>query len=124
MDLVKLVMNQLSGDMLGKLSSLVGTDIETTRKAIAAAVPAILSGLSGLAAHDDGARKLASTINGLSASGLGDIGNPADMLSSDSGPLLQKGSGLLSSLLGDNVVSAIAGAVGRFAGLDAAATKK
>jgi uncharacterized protein (UPF0333 family) len=127
MDLVKLITDQLSGDALGELSSQLGTDSDTTRDATSAAVPAILAGLTGLAGSDDGARKLASTLNNLDSSasgGLAGLGNIANMLGGDASALQQKGGSLLASLFGDSLVSNIAASVGRYAGLDAAMTKK
>ncbi|MCI0357935.1 MAG: DUF937 domain-containing protein [Planctomycetaceae bacterium] len=131
MDLVKLVTEQLSGDVLRSLGSLIGADSESTREAAGAAVPALLSGLAGMAQTDDGARKLASTINNLETSvpgGLGALGNLAGMLGGDAGgdasSVPSLGGRLLSSLFGDSLSSGIANAVGRFAGLDASLTKK
>ena len=127
MDLVKLITDQLSGDALGSLSSLLGTDSKTTRDAAGAAVPALLSGLAGMAGTDDGARKLASTINNLDTSvpgGLSALSSLAGMLGGDTSAVAQKGGSLLSSLFGDSLVSGIASQVGRFAGLDSGITKK
>src|SRR5262245_38825531 len=102
MNLVKVILDLLfSGDVLGKLSSLLGTDEDSTKTAASAAVPALLSGLAGMAASDEGARKLSSTLNGLD---LGKLGNLTKMLGGDTGALTQKGSALLSSLFGDSVV--------------------
>jgi cytochrome c556 len=121
MDLVKLIDEQFSGDVLGKLSSLLNTDSQTARKATSAAVPAILSALSGLAASEDSAHKLASTLGSLDNSHLG---NMAQALSGDTGSFLQKGGSMLSSLFGDSLVANIAGAVGRYTHLDAGAIMK
>ncbi len=55
MNLVKQIMDQLSGSALGQLGSLLGTNAETTERATSAAVPALLSALAGMASHDDGA---------------------------------------------------------------------
>jgi hypothetical protein len=127
MDLVKLITDQLSGDALSSLSSLLGTDSKTTRDAASAAVPALLSGLAGMAGTDDGARKLASTINNLDSGvpgGLSALSSLAGMLGGDTSSVAQKGGSLLSSLFGDSLVSGIANQVGRFAGLDTGITKK
>jgi Bacterial protein of unknown function (DUF937) len=122
MNLVKIILDLLfSGDVLGKLSSLLGTDNESTKKATSAAVPALLSGLAGLAASDDGVRKLASTFNGLDPSSLGNL---AKMLGGDTSAVTQKGTNLLSSLFGESLVSSIASSVGKFADLDTSMTKK
>jgi hypothetical protein len=124
MDLVKLITSQLSDEVLGKLSSLVGADPETTRRAATATVPALLAGLSGIASNEDGARKLSSLLGNLDPGELGDLGNVARIAGGEASTLVQKGSGLLSSLMGDNMVAGIAGAVARYAGLDSSAARK
>jgi cell fate (sporulation/competence/biofilm development) regulator YmcA (YheA/YmcA/DUF963 family) len=121
MNLVKSILDQLSGGALDTLASNIGADAEKTRTAASAAVPAILSALTGMAATDSGARKLGSTLDGLD---LGSLGNLASALGGDGSSLAQKGSQLLASLLGDNLVSSIAAAVSQFSGLDPAAAKK
>jgi hypothetical protein len=49
MNLVDLVTSQLTGDVLGKLGGLVGTNESQTRAATSAAVPALLTAFSKLA---------------------------------------------------------------------------
>jgi hypothetical protein len=122
MNLVKIIFDLLfSGDVLGKLSSFLGLSTEATKKAASAAVPSMLSGLAGLASSEDGAQRLASTLNSLDTSSIGNLGRS---LGGDPTSLTQKGGSLLSSLFGDNVVSNIASSVGKFAGLDFSAAKK
>src|SRR6187399_1410210 len=111
MNLVESILNQVSGDALGKLSSLVNSDGNTTRSAISAAVPTVLASLAGLAGNKDGANKLASALGNLDTKGLGDL---SGMLAGGAGDLVQKGGGLLSSLLGNTLVANIASAVGRY----------
>jgi len=120
MNLVESILNQVSGDALGKLSSLVNSDGNTTRSAISAAVPTVLASLAGLAGTKDGANKLASALGNLDTKGLGDL---SGMLAGGAGDLVQKGGGLLSSLLGNTLVANIASAVGRYAGLGADSAK-
>jgi Bacterial protein of unknown function (DUF937) len=121
MNLIKLIEDQLSGGLLDKLSSVLGTDPDTTGRAASAAVPTLLAGLVNLASNDDGVRKLSSTLNNLDSSGLGNIGQ---LLSGDSSSLLSKGTSLVASLFGDNMFSNIAGAIGRFAGWDTGISRK
>ena len=47
MNLVDLVKDQLTGQVLGSLGSLIGADESQTRSATSAAVPALLGGLTG-----------------------------------------------------------------------------
>ena len=55
MNLVKLITDQLSGEALNKLSSMLGADSDSTTMAARAAVPSLLAGLAGLASHGIGA---------------------------------------------------------------------
>ncbi len=115
MNLVKQIMDQFSGSALGQLGSLLGTDAETTERAATAAVPSLLSVLSGLASTDDGARKLSNTLASLDTGGLGNI---AQMLGGNSSTVLNKGNSLLSSLLGEGVIASLASALARFGGFN------
>jgi hypothetical protein len=108
----------VSGDSVGKLSSLANVDSEKTRTATRAAVPAILSALAGAASTKDGAKKLVSTLRDL------DFDRLTNMIGADTGALVQQGNGLLKSLLGDNLSSSIASAIGRYSGMGADAVKK
>jgi Bacterial protein of unknown function (DUF937) len=120
MNLVKQIMDQLSGDTFGQLGSLLGADAETTERATTAAVPSLLSALAGLARTDEGARKLTNTVGGLD---LGSLGNVAQMLGGGASSALNKGSSLLGSLFGDSTTSALAGTLSRFTGLSSSMTK-
>ena len=114
MNLVKMIQDQLSGDVLNKLSSVIGAEPEATSRAASAAVPTLLSGLVNQFSSIDGAKKLSNVLSGLDTSA---IGNFANMLGGDSSSLLGKGSGLLASLFGDGLINSAANAIGRFSGL-------
>jgi GTP cyclohydrolase II len=93
MNLVDLVSSQLTGDVLGKLGGLIGANESQTRTASNAAVPALLSALSGLASTNSGADKLASAMGGLDLKTLGNLagllgGGQASSLGSTGGDLL------------------------------------
>ena len=120
MNLVNQIMNQLSGDALGKLSGLLGTDGETTEQAASAAVPSLLAGLAGLASQAGGTQKITTALGNIDTSTLGNL---AHMLGGNSDSLTQKGGSLLSSLFGDSLLSSIATAISRFSGLNAGAAK-
>ena len=96
MNLVELVKSQLTPDLLGKLAAQVGASESQAKSAVGAAVPALLSALAGSASQAGGAQKLLSALTGL--------GSMSDMLS---GASLEKGTGLLGSLLGGSTLSAI-----------------
>src|SRR5262245_23254569 len=120
MDLVKTILDQLSGDNLDRLSSQLGTSPKAANAAVSAAVPTILSSLAGLAANHDGAKKLSSALGGLD---LGKLASFASLLGGDRNTVAQQGQNLLGSLFGDSLVSNIASSIGRYAGLDAGTTK-
>lgn len=119
MNLVKLVMDQLSADTMGKLSGLLGTDRSTAASAATVAVPSMLAGLVGMSSDDDGARKLGATLGSIDTSRAGDF---IYSLGSDVGSLAQKGSNLLSSLFGSGTHTGLVDSISRFSGLGSNAT--
>jgi len=101
MNLVDLVTSQLTGDVLGKLGGLVGTNETQTRAATTAAVPALLSAFSKLASTNSGAGQLANAMGGLD---LKTLGNLAGLLGGGQASSLGGiGGNLLSSLMGNNL---------------------
>jgi hypothetical protein len=116
MNLVKHIMDQLSGGALGQLGTLLGTDEETTERAATAAVPSILAALAGMTSNDDGLRKLTSALGGLDTSGLGNI---TQLLSNNASSVLNNGTSLLGSLFGDSMVSGLTSTLSRLTGINA-----
>jgi hypothetical protein len=120
MNLVKLIEEQLSGSTLGKLSSALGADPETTGAAASAAVPTVLSGLANLASGGDGLKKLTALLGGLDTS---NVANFANLLGGDSSSLLNKGTSMLSSLFGDSMTASATSAISKFSGLNSGMVK-
>jgi hypothetical protein len=120
MDLVKSILDQLTGDSLDKLGAEFGASPDKVRTAAQAAVPTILSSLAGLASSNVGAQKLSSTLGSLD---LGKVSSLAGMLGGDASEVTQQGGNLLGSLFGDGLISNITSAISRFAGLGGGATK-
>jgi hypothetical protein len=114
MNLVKDIMDQFSGDLLGKLSSLLNADEDSVNHASNAAVPALLAGISSLASNNDGARKITNVLSSLGSSGLGDVMN---LLRNDPSAAETRGTSLLTSLFGDNMLTNLAGMLGKSSGL-------
>src|SRR6516164_6892324 len=113
-NLVSLVMQFLTPDMIARIASALGVDRTNTQTAIGAAVPGLLAGLSGVAAQPDGAQKLVDTVRQQT----GALGSFANMIgASGQSSLIEKGSQILSSLLGGRDQTALAGAVSKYAGL-------
>lgn len=113
-NLVSYIMQFLTPDMIGRIATALGLDRNDTQTGIAGTVPALLAALSGVAARPGGAQSIVDTIKQQPsvAENFGSMiatGNPSS--------LVEKGSNLLMSLLGSRDQSALAGAVGKFAGL-------
>jgi hypothetical protein len=60
-NLVTLVMQFLTPDMIGRIAGALGLDRGATQTALGGAVPGLLAGLSNVVAQPGGARKLADT---------------------------------------------------------------
>lgn len=122
MNLVDLIKNLLSGELLEKLSALIGEGEDKTKAAADAAIPAILAGLSGLASSPGGAEKV---VNTLRSPEVGSLDSVTDSLTrGDTGALVEKGMGWLSSLLGGGGLLGLLGALAKATGLDEGAIKK
>jgi hypothetical protein len=107
-------MQFLTPDMVGRIAAAQGLNRSDTQSGVSAAVPALLAALIGLADKPGGAQSLVSTIK--QQSGVAD--NFGSMIGgSNQASFIDRGSSLLTSLLGSHDVSSLAGAVGRFAGL-------
>lgn len=119
MNLVKLITDQLSGEALNKLSTMLGADSDSTTMAAHAAVPSLLAGLAGLASHGIGGKRLADALSGLDPN----MGSISQLVSGDSSNVAMRGAGLLSSLLGDNTVGGLANALSDFSGLTSSTAK-
>ena len=110
--LVSAISRVLTPELVGKMASASGLDRGTTQSAVGAFVPAILSGLSDLAAKPGGARQIADAI-AEQPSGI--LSNLAATLSGAQGA--DKGSGILASLLGGGVLNTLASTLSRFVGI-------
>ena len=122
MNLIDTIKNSLfSNGHLNQLSSLIGADEGATKSAIGAAVPTVLSALSQVASKGDGAQKVVSAISRL---GAGSVGDAAHMLTGQADSVLEKGSGILNSLLGGSMLSGIVSAVSMFSGIGSGAMQK
>ena len=115
MNIVDLVKDQLTSQVLGSLGSLAGTNEAQTKAASAAAIPALLGGLAKLAGNAQGAGQLASALGGLD---LGMLGNLAGVLGgANSSKVSNLGGGLLGTLFGNTATSAIVEMLASFLGI-------
>ncbi|MBO0765049.1 MAG: DUF937 domain-containing protein [Hyphomicrobiaceae bacterium] len=101
------------------MASVSGLDRSTTQSAVGASMPAILNGFADLAAKPGGARQIADAIAEQPA---GMLSNLAQTLGSSS-MSAEKGTGLLSSLLGGGVLNTLVSTLSRFVGIGEGSTR-
>jgi hypothetical protein len=115
MNLVEQMLKQfLSGDTLGQFAGAVGASSDDTKKAISAAVPALLSGIGSVASKPEGANKLWSTLKNMDDSGLSDLGGMLTGNKTDE--LAKSGTSILEALLGKGMLGSLIGALASFLG--------
>ena len=114
-NLVSLALRYLTPDMIAQIASALGVDKSLIGKAVTAMVPGLLRSFANIAATPDGARKLAGAISqqkpGLLDNLASTIGGAGQQ------DLVSSGLNTLNSLLGGSAVPAVAGALGKFAGI-------
>jgi hypothetical protein len=113
-NLVSYVMQFLTPDMIGRIAGALGLSRSDTQAGVGAVVPALLGALSGLAEKPGGPQSLVNTIKQQS----GVVDTFATMIGGNNqSSFIERGSSLLTSLLGGHDQAALTGAVARFAGL-------
>jgi hypothetical protein len=118
-NIVSLVMQFLTPDMVGRIATALGFDRNKAQSAISGAVPALLAAFNDVATQPGGAQKLADAARQQT----GSLENFASVLASGGqSSLLDKGSQLLSSLVGGQDQNALIGAIAKFTGLGQGAT--
>jgi hypothetical protein len=120
-NLVSVVMQFLTPDMIAKIASALGLDHSVAQKAIGGAVPALLAGLADVASTPNGARQLSST---LAQQQPGSLESLKSLIGgSGQNALAETGSSMLSGLFGGGALDTMAQSVGKFAGVDTGAGK-
>ena len=94
--LIDLLKQELSGDAVQQLSNHIGADPQATRSALAAAVPAVLGGMSQTAQQPGGEE----TINQAAQQHAGALGNFGSLLNRTPADLSPDHGGLLGRVLG------------------------
>src|SRR5215468_1890416 len=118
-NLVSLVLQLLTPDMIGRIASALGLDRNLVQSAIGAVVPSLLAGFSSVAAQPGGAQKLVD----VASQQTGTLESFARMLGSgNQSSFAERGSQMLSSLLGSQDQNALAGAISKFTGIGQGAT--
>jgi len=97
-NIVEAVKNELTGDLLAKLTGTVGESVDTVKSAANAATPALLSALAGLAINQLGADKLISVLEGFGADSPGKLRD--DIIHGRGDHVQERGGTVLGSLLG------------------------
>ncbi len=118
MNLIDEIKKHLPQDVVSKLGSQLGVGEAEAGKAVGAAVPSMLAGVSQMAQSGDGANKLATALKGLDLSALG---NPAQALAG--GGLGDIGGKMLGNLFGGSLLGKLGDAIGKFSGMGEGASK-
>jgi hypothetical protein len=113
-NLVSYMMQFLTPDMIGRIAGALGLNRSDAQSGVGAVVPALLAAFGGLADKPGGAQSLVNTIKQQS----GVLDNFASMIGGNNqSSFIERGSSLLTSLLGSHDQAALTGAIARFAGL-------
>ena len=113
-NLVSLIMQYLTPDMIGRIAAATGLDRNRASTAVSASVPALLAALSNAATRPGGAQKLVDAAK----QHVGTLDNLASIIGGGNQTALAgKGSQILASLLGGQDQAALAGAVAKVAGM-------
>ena len=119
-NLVSVVMQFLTPDMIAKIASVLGLDRNVTQKAVAGAIPALLASLADVASTPNGARQLTNTLTQQSSS-LESLKNLVG--GAGQNLLAETGSSMLSGLFGGGTLDAMAQTIGKFAGIGEGTSK-
>jgi Bacterial protein of unknown function (DUF937) len=120
-NLVSVVMQFLTPDMIAKIASALGLDRSVAQKAIGGAVPALLASLADVASTPNGVRQLSST---LAQQQPGSLESLKSLIGGSSqSTLAETGSSMLSGLFGGGTLDTMAQTIGKFAGVDASSSK-
>ncbi len=110
-NLIDLVKDQLSEQVMGQLGSVLGGNAAQSSAAISSALPGLLSSLIDVGTSDSGAESMLAAISNQDDSILDNLGSLLG--GSGQSTLMSAGTNILGSLLGDsglgNIVSAVAG---------------
>jgi Bacterial protein of unknown function (DUF937) len=115
-NLMSVVMQFLTPDMMAKIASCLGLDRSIAQKAIGGAVPALLSSLADVASTPNGARQLGNVLAQQPPASLETLKNLIG--GSSNNTLADSGSSLLSGLFGGGTLDTMAQSIGKFTGID------
>ncbi len=121
MNLVSIIMQMLTPELIGKLATGIGGDKSLVGKAAGALIPSILGSLVGVSAQPNGGSLITNAITKLDPGLMGNLGSVLG--GAGQGALATTGTNILGSLLGNSALGQLAGAAGKFSGLGDAASK-
>ncbi len=121
MNLVSIIMQMLTPELIGKLAGGIGGDKSLVGKAVGALVPSILGSLVGVAGQPNGGSLITNAITKLDPGLMGNLGSVLG--GAGQGALATTGTNILGSLLGNSALGQLAGAAGKFSGLGDTASK-
>lgn len=114
-NIVTEIINMIAPAALDRIAAALGLSGDATKKALGAAVPALLAALGTKAASPVGARALFDAVSDADPDVFGKL--TSALTGAKSEKFVQGGMGALSSLLGDNALRDLTGAVAKQAGL-------
>ena len=119
-NLVSVVMQFLTPDVIAKIASVLGLDRNLTQKTIAGAIPALLASLADVASTPNGARQLTNTLSQQSDS----IESLKNLVGGAGQNLLaESGTNMLAGLFGGGTLDTLAQTIGKFAGIGEGTSK-
>src|SRR5579871_6065645 len=120
-NLLSVVMQFLTPDMIARIASALGIDRNLAQKAIGGAVPTLLAGLADVASAPAGARQLSNAV----AQQAGPLDSLKSLLEggSDQAAITGAGSSMLAGLFGGSALDTLTTTIGKFAGLNPGTAK-
>ena len=119
-NLVALATQFLTPDMMARIASALGLDPSAAQKAIGGSIPAILAGMAGIASKPGGPQQLSNAVAQQPPGILDNLMNVVGGAGQKA--FVDNGASTLSSLLGGSAMSALASAIGKFAGISGTAS--
>lgn len=121
MNIVAMAMQYLTPMLVDRIASSLGVSSPLVKTAIAAILPSILAGITGVAARPEGGKRITDV---LAKQDPGILGNLGSIFGGEQQAQVAKaGTDALGGLLGGSAISGLTGAVAKFAGLGDAPTQ-
>lgn len=115
MNIVSEILGLISPAALDRIAAALGLGSDATKKALGAAVPALLAVLANKAASPAGASRVFDAVSQADPNIFGKLSSA--LTGANSERVIASGSGTLTSLLGDNTLKGLTGAVAKQGGL-------